>query len=225
MKPFILKCYYSYRNHENNHLMNAISFTNSKVLSETRMKSTESLVELARQGDEESFRLIFEQHHRIVLRFIYGIIGNIALAEELTQETFLSAYRSLDSYTEEGKLASWLCGIAKNVSRNSMRSSKDEIISNALNEQKILEVKDNINQSPDNILLDGELNDKIRLALQSLDDDKRTVFILKVLRQLSYEDISQITGSTIPKLKTDLHRARLEMKRLIGPYLEDDYGM
>jgi RNA polymerase sigma-70 factor (ECF subfamily) len=205
--------------------MNAISFTNSKVLSETRMKSTESLVELARQGDEESFRLIFEQHHRIVLRFIYGIIGNIALAEELTQETFLSAYRSLDSYTEEGKLASWLCGIAKNVSRNSMRSSKDEIISNALNEQKILEVKDNINQSPDNILLDGELNDKIRLALQSLDDDKRTVFILKVLRQLSYEDISQITGSTIPKLKTDLHRARLEMKRLIGPYLEDDYGM
>ena len=205
--------------------MNAISFTNSKVLSETRMKSTESLVELARQGDEEAFRLIFEQHHRIVLRFIYGIIGNIALAEELTQETFLSAYRSLGSYTEEGKLTSWLCGIAKNVSRNSMRSSRAEINSNALDEQKILEVKDNINQSPDNILLDGELNDKIRLALQSLDDDKRMVFILKVLRQLSYEDISQITGSTIPKLKTDLHRARLEMKRLIGPYLEDDYGM
>jgi RNA polymerase sigma-70 factor (ECF subfamily) len=42
---------------------------------------------------------------------------------------------------------------------------------------------------------------------------------------MSYEDISQITGSTVPKLKTDLHRARLEMKRLIGPYLEDDYGM
>jgi RNA polymerase sigma-70 factor (ECF subfamily) len=205
--------------------MDAISFTNSKVLSETRMKDTESLVELARQGDEEAFRLIFEQNHRIVLRFIYGIIGNIALAEELTQETFLSAYRSLGSYTEEGKLTSWLCGIAKNVSRNSMRSIRAEIISNALDEQKILEVKDNINQSPDNILLDGELNDKIRLALQSLEDDKRMVFILKVLRQLSYEDISQITGSTIPKLKTDLHRARLEMKRLIGPYLEDDYGM
>jgi RNA polymerase sigma-70 factor (ECF subfamily) len=152
--------------------MDAISFTNSKVLSETRMKDTESLVELARQGDEEAFRLIFEQNHRIVLRFIYGIIGNVALAEELTQETFLSAYRSLGSYTEEGKLTSWLCGIAKNVSRNSMRSSRTEIISKALDEQKILEVKDNINQSPDNILLDGELNDKIRLALQSLDDDK-----------------------------------------------------
>jgi hypothetical protein len=52
--------------------MDAVSLTNSKVLSETPMKNTESLVELARLGDEEAFRLIFEQHHRIILRFIYG---------------------------------------------------------------------------------------------------------------------------------------------------------
>jgi RNA polymerase sigma-70 factor (ECF subfamily) len=98
--------------------MNAASLTNSKRLNETRIKNTESLVELARHGDEEAFRLIFEQHHRVVLRFIYGMIGNLAQAEELTQETFMSAYRSLGSYSEEGKLASWLCGIAKNITRN-----------------------------------------------------------------------------------------------------------
>ncbi len=82
--------------------MNALSLTNSKVYGETLMKKSESLIELARRGDEEAFRLIFEQHHRIVLRFIYGIIGNLAQAEELTQETFLSAYRSLGSYFEVG---------------------------------------------------------------------------------------------------------------------------
>ena len=106
-----------------------------------------------------------------------------------------------------------------------MRSKGAEIISAGFDEKKILEVKDNINQSPDNILLDGELNDKIRLALQALDEDKRMVFILKIFQQLSYEDISQITGSTIPKLKTDLHRARTELRRLMSPYLEDNYGM
>ena len=182
-------------------------------------------MELARHGDEEAFRLIFEQHHRVVLRFIYGMIGNFAQAEELTQETFLSAYRSLGSYSEEGKLATWLCGIAKNITRNWVRSGRNEIGNSEFDERELLEIKDEANQSPDERLLGGELDDKIRAALRALDDDKRTVFILKILRQMSYEDISQITGSTVPKLKTDLHRARLEMKRLIGPYLEDDYGM
>jgi RNA polymerase sigma-70 factor (ECF subfamily) len=182
-------------------------------------------VELARHGDDEAFRLIFEQHHRIVLRFIYGMVGNFAQAEELTQETFLNAYRSLGSYLEEGKLTPWLCGIAKNVTRHWMRSSQNEIVNSAIDEQEVLDLRDCTNPTPDNILLGDELNDRIRNALQALDEDKRMVFILKVLRQLNYEEISQITGSTIPKLKTDLHRARLEMKRLIGPYLEDDYGM
>jgi RNA polymerase sigma-70 factor (ECF subfamily) len=153
------------------------------------------------------------------------MVGNLAQAEELTQETFLSAYRSLGSYLEEGKLTPWLCGIAKNVTRNWMRSNQNGIVNSEIDEQEVLNIQDCSNPTPDNILLSGELNDKIRAALQVLDEDKRTVFILKVLRQLSYEDISQITGSTIPKLKTDLHRARLDMKRLIGPYLENDYGM
>ena len=107
--------------------MRAISLTNSKVCVETLMKNTESLIELARGGDEEAFRLIFERHHRLVLRFIYGMIGNLAQAEELTQETFLSAYRSLGSYSEEGKLTPWLCGIAKNVTRNWTRTQRNEI--------------------------------------------------------------------------------------------------
>jgi RNA polymerase sigma-70 factor (ECF subfamily) len=205
--------------------MNALSLTNSKVYGETLMKKSESLIELARRGDEEAFRLIFEQHHRIVLRFIYGIIGNLAQAEELTQETFLSAYRSLGSYFEVGKLTPWLCGIAKNVTRNWMRNHQNEIFNVELDKPEVLEVKDNINQTPEGDFLDGELNDKIRAALLRLDEDKRMVFTLKILRQLSYEEIAEVTGSTIPKLKTDLHRAKIEMRRLIRPYLEDNYEL
>ena len=205
--------------------MDAISLTNSKAFDESLMKNKKSLVELARLGDEEAFRLIFEQHHRIIQRFIYGMVRNLDLAEELTQETFLNAYRSLDSYQEGRKLTPWLCGIAKNITRNWTRSRRAEAVNIEFDEQNVLEVKDNTNQSPDNILLDSELSDKLRAALQALDEDKRMVFILKILRQFSYEDISQITGSTVPKLKTDLHRARIEIQRLIRPYLESDYEL
>ena len=199
--------------------MDAISLTNSKAFDESLRTNTKSLVELARLGDEEAFRLIFEQHHRIIQRFVYGMVGNPALAEELTQETFLTAYRSLGSFHEERELSPWLFGIAKNIARRWIRSNQGESFNVALEEQNVLEVKDNINQSPDNLLLGGELNDKLHAALQALDEDKRMVFTLKILGQLSYEDISQITGSTIPKLKTDLHRARTELRRLMSPYL------
>jgi RNA polymerase sigma-70 factor (ECF subfamily) len=205
--------------------MDVISLTNSKAFDESLRNNTKSLVELARLGDEEAFRLIFEQHNRIIQRFVYGMVGNLALAEELTQETFLTAFRSIDSFLDERELSPWLYGIAKNITRRWMRSNQGEYFNVSLDEQNVLEVKDNINQSPDNLLLDGELDDKLHAALQALDEDKRMVFVLKIQRQLSYEEISQITGSTIPKLKTDLHRARTELRRLMSPYLEDNYGM
>lgn len=202
--------------------MDAVNFTNSKISGEIAMNNTKSLAEHARLGDEESFKLIFEQHHRIVLRFIYGMVRNFDLAEEVTQETFLSAHHSLVAYSEEGKLSAWLCGIARNVTRNWTRSHKHKVGNVELDEQNIHEAK-NVSQSPADVLLEGELNDKVLDALQTLDEDKQTVFVLKTLRQFSYEEISQITGSTVPKLKTDLHRARIKMQRLIRPYLESDY--
>ena len=76
---------------------------------------------------------------------------------------------------------------------------------------------------PDRELLDKELNNVIAAALAALDDDKRMVFTLKIFQQRSYEEIAEITGFSIAKLKTDLHRARAEMKRRISPYLGAGY--
>lgn len=200
--------------------MDTISFTNSQIFGNGSANNSKSLVELAKLGDEEAFRLIFEQHHRLVLKFIYGMVGNLSLSEELMQETFLSVHRSLNSFDEERKLAPWLFGIAKNITFNWLRANHRETLQVALDEQEGFEIKDIVNQAPDRLLLGGELNDKIRTALMSLDEDKRIVFTLKILRQLSYEEISQITGSTIPKLKTDLHRAKAAMRKLLRNYLE-----
>ncbi len=68
-------------------------------------------------------------------------------------------------------------------------------------------------------LLNKELNEVIQNSLALLDEDKRLVFTLKVFQQCSYEEIAEITGFSIPKLKTDLHRARTEMRRRVGSYV------
>ena len=77
------------------------------------MDSSEELIASARSGDDDALRLLFEQHHRFILRFLYGMVGEHDLAEELTQECFARAFRSLKTLRNEAKFSTWLCGMRK----------------------------------------------------------------------------------------------------------------
>src|ERR1044071_5380785 len=186
------------------------------------MNSSGEIIALARRGDDDAFRLIFERYARPIISFIYDMVGQRDLAEELTQETFVRAYKNLSGLRDDTKLSTWLFGIAKNVARESLRTRHREDHKVELDDDRVIELKDD-NLPPDRALLDKELNGVIQDALSSLDEDKRMVFTLKVFHQRSYEEIAEITGFSIPKLKTDLHRARAEMKRRIRPYLGVGY--
>ncbi len=183
------------------------------------MDSSEDLIKRVRSGDAAAFQQIYEQHHRFVLKFLYGMVGEIGLAEELTQETFVRAFTSISKMRSEAKLSTWLGGIAKNVTSNFFRSRRRENRNLEIDSLPFTEISAG-NLSPDAELLNVELQDVIRDALSKLTEDKRLVFVLKILQHKSYEEIAEITDSTIPKLKTDLHRAKSEMRRLIRPYLE-----
>ena len=185
----------------------------------TLMNGSDELVARARRGDDDAFRLIFERYARPVISFIYDMVGERGLAEELTQETFVRAYKSLHAFRQETKFSTWLFGIAKNVARESLRAHHREEHRLGIDDRLVLELNDD-KPSPVGQLLDKELNHVVRHALEALDEDKRLVFTLKVFQQRSYEEIAEITGFSIPKLKTDLHRARTEMRRRISPYLE-----
>jgi RNA polymerase sigma-70 factor (ECF subfamily) len=182
------------------------------------MNSTEELVARVRAGDEEAFRLIFDRYSRPILSFIFDMVGDRAQAEDLAQETFVRAFRGLAGLREETKLSTWLFAIAKNVAREQLRTRRRHEGNVELDGRPAFELHDHA-RTPSGQLLDKELSGVIQGALMKLDEDKRTVFTLKVLQQHSYEEIAEITGFSVGKLKTDLHRARAEMRRRIGPYL------
>lgn len=177
------------------------------------------LIRRAQSGDDAAFGLIFERHYRFIYKFIYAMRGDAGLAEELTQETFLAAYRSIHGLRGDARLQTWLCAIAKNVVYKSLRSDRKEGIRSD-EAVESLDVADKKNERPDKQFLSGELNRAIDAALEKLDADKRLIFTLKELQNLSYREISEITGFSVPKLKTDLHRAKNEMRNLLRPYLE-----
>lgn len=182
-------------------------------------EDADDLIARAQSGDETAFGMIFEQHSRFVFRFIYAMIGDIEMAEEIKQETFLAAYRNIRGFDRQSGLRTWLCAIAKNKIYKLFRSRQKEKL-NAGEEAASLNLADGRIISPDREFLNKELSDKIGAALARLDADKRLAFTLKELQQLSYNEISEITGSAIPKLKTDLRRAKIEMRRILKPYLE-----
>ena len=188
----------------------------------TLMNSSEELIARARRGEDEAFRLIFDRYGRPIISFIYDMVGRRDVAEELTQETFVRAYKNLKALRDDTKLSTWLFGIAKNVARESLRHRHRESDKVGIDDDHVIELSDG-KLPPDRQLLDKELNGVIRDALGALDEDKRLVFTLKIFQQRSYEEIAEITGSSIPKLKTDLHRARAEMRRRIRPYLGVGY--
>jgi RNA polymerase sigma-70 factor (ECF subfamily) len=184
----------------------------------TLMNDVSDLTDRARRGDEDAFRLIFEQHYRSVLRFTYGMVGAHELAEELTQETFLRAHAGLHALRDDAKLATWLCGIARNVALHALRARRREPPQVGLDEQTAAGSGGTNSAEPEDALLRREFRRAMRDALRALDEDKRVVFTLKVLQQRSYEEIAAITGYSVPKLKTDLHRAKAEMRRRLHTY-------
>src|SRR5437867_6544449 len=86
----------------------------------TVMNSSRDLVTRVCQGDPEAFRLIFDRYSRPVIGFIYDMVSDRDLAEELTQETFVRAYRGIHGMNRDTKLSTWLFGIARNVARESL---------------------------------------------------------------------------------------------------------
>src|SRR5215213_6861768 len=185
----------------------------------TLMNSAEDLLARVRSGDDDAFQLIFDRYSRPIISFIYDMMNDRELAEELMQETFVRAYRNLSTLRGEAKLSTWLFGIAKNVAREQGRARQRAARKVELDDEAVKELRDS-RLPPDDTLINKELNGVIQAALAQLDEDKRLVFSLKIFQQQSYEEISAITGFSIAKLKTDLHRARAEMRRLIRPYLE-----
>ncbi|MEA2336036.1 MAG: hypothetical protein QOE82_43 [Thermoanaerobaculia bacterium] len=164
----------------------------------------------------ERFRLLFEEQQTAVYRFLHALTGSAETAKELAQETFYRAFKTFGAFEGRSAASTWLCGIARNVALNYFRAGRQfgRVFDADAEPERAG------GDAPDQLLLTSELREAIRTSLVALDEDKRIAFTLKVLEQKSYEEIAAITGSAIAKLKTDVHRARLQLRAALAAYRE-----
>lgn len=187
---------------------------------------------LAANSDDEdralTFEEIIEKYEKKIFNLILRHISDREEALDLTQETFLNAYKSFATFRGECKIHTWLCQIALNQCKNRFRQrdrrravegpSLDAPSTGTEESVRPLEIPD-WEQSPEEVLIRNETYRYVLKAIQSLPDEYRTVIVLCDLQQMSYQQIAEITKLSLEAVKTRIHRGRLMLRRKVDAYL------
>lgn len=152
-----------------------------------------------------SFDQIYQTYFDPVYRFALSLSGNPQNAEEITQETFFRAMRSLDQFQGRSSLKSWLCAIAKNLWLSELRKKKAQLMDDAipLADPSI---------GPEEAIVRREEGLRVHRLLHRLDEPYREVFTLRALGQLSFRDIGELFGKSGNWACVVYHRARAKIK-------------
>ena len=164
-----------------------------------------------------------EQHSGTVYNLAFRLMNNPQEAEEVLQETFISAFRALDRFEGRSKLGTWLYRIAYNAALMRLRkrrpsmSSIDEPLTTDDGERLPRQLVD-WTSIPDDILLSGELRAVLDAAVAKLPETLRGVFVLRDIEGLSTAETAAVLGLTQSNVKVRLHRARLVLREHLTAY-------
>ena len=174
---------------------------------------------------------LYERYGKPVFNFIFQFIGDHEEAADLTQETFISAWRARETFRGESKLNTWLYRIAQNHCKNRVkqRVRQREMEGPSLDagafgdgaEEGAAATRDiaDWSASPARALEQKELGALINRAVDGLAPAYRVVLLLRDMEGLTYAEIAQTTGLTMEAVKTRLNRARAMVRQRIEPYL------
>jgi RNA polymerase sigma-70 factor (ECF subfamily) len=177
------------------------------------------LVEEARQGDIAAFQALYEHYVKRIYNFLLRLLGSVHEAEDLTQQTFVVAFQQVGTLRDAAQIESWIYRIARNEAYQRFRRKNPESIDDrklATGARRLQE--DRLHTQPEKNLLNVELSSVIQSALDSLPDKLREVFVLAVIQEMSYQEITEVVGRSLHSVKTDIYRARLQIKEELRKY-------
>jgi len=178
------------------------------------------LIREIKDGNVQLYAELMRRYERKILAFIYHMLKSThmeSLADDLCQDTFYKAFRSLQTFREvEASFSTWLYTIARNTVLSELRKQKGVNVS--LDQTTIIP-----HASPDTMpeqsILRNEKVAMVRDAINKLPDKQRAALILREYDQLDYQEIADILGQTVSSVKSLLFRARASVKVQLEPYL------
>ena len=161
----------------------------------------EDLMTAVTNGNLDSMSFLFERYHVRIFNFLYKMSRDRDLSEDLTQDVFFKAIKYRSSY-KGGKFAAWIFAIARNGLNNHYGKQKVRLIN-----------LDEVSYKLDNRMEDTtEEVEHLNSMLSKLNDNERELIVLNRFQEIRYEELAQITGSSIAAIKVKVHRAIKKLK-------------
>jgi RNA polymerase sigma-70 factor (ECF subfamily) len=170
---------------------------------------TELMVRV-KEGDGASFGVLLDKHRSPVVHFLYRMVQNHAVAEELAQEVFLRVYRSRSTYEPTAKFTTWLFRIATHLALNALRDGKNERLQERLDDdsrdmpvRQVSDLRPSVEQS---LVYQAKL-DEVRRAIAALPEKQRAAVLMHKYEEMEYAQIARVLNCSESAVKSLLFRA------------------
>ena len=186
-------------------------------------KIRREVIESCKAGDERAFAEIVLHSQKKVFNIAYRMLGNLEEAKDLAQEVFISVFDSIKDLREEIRFDAWLTQITLNHCRNRWKYLKRRQYFNSDSLDDPIETEEgNVprdvydpSDNPETLYEKKLIQQLIQRGLQKLREDQRELLVLRDLQGFSYEEVGELLGLPEGTVKSKLHRARMDLKRVL----------
>jgi RNA polymerase sigma-70 factor (ECF subfamily) len=159
----------------------------------------------AARNDPAAFGKLYDRYVQSIYRYVYSRVGNTHAAEDITSQTFVSAYESLSQYRERGQFSAWLFRIAQSKMNDHFRRSRREVSLEAAG--AILEREDALGT-----LIRAEELTRVRSLISHLDENEQELIRLRYVADLSFVEIAELLGRREDAVKKSVYRLLARLK-------------
>ncbi|HEY6607868.1 MAG TPA: RNA polymerase sigma factor [Candidatus Limnocylindria bacterium] len=171
-----------------------------------------ALVDAARGGDRDAFGRIVERESAVVYRTCLRILGRPQDAEDVTQESFVAAYRAIGGYRGEGSMRGWLLRIAQRQAYRRLEQRRPTAELDSVGEARLADAS----ADPTRVVAAIEARTEIRDAVAALPEPYREVVSLRFFGELSLFEVAEATGRPLGTVKTHLRRGLERLRPIVG---------
>ena len=184
------------------------------------MKHEETeMISRCQQGDPEALKEIFNKYHKKVYGIAYGVVRQREEALDIVQEVFIKLFRSIKNFKGRSQFYTYLYRMVMNTAIDHARKAGKQFVS-SLDEEGSFEPSDTAERGPERMLLQKELEGRVKLAMDRLPPEQRAALIFRDVEGLSYQEMSEAMGCSIGTVMSRLHYGRRRVQELLKDYVD-----
>lgn len=175
------------------------------------------LVKNYMSGDENALTILINRHQTKIYSFIYSKISDRDISDDIFQDTFIKVIKTLksNSYNEEGKFLPWVMRIAHNLIIDHFRRNKKMPMYRETEEFSIFSLMTDKSLTIENQMIADQVENDLRKIIEELPEDQKEVLVMRMYQDLSFKEISELTGVSINTALGRMRYAILNLRKVI----------